>query len=243
MRNQQISVLTLSKTEIKLGMRKRDIGVVIPAYNAEATIKDIIKELAGMGLKKENIIVIDDGSADQTYRIVKGLGVTVIHHPKNLGKGASLKDGFNLARSRALKKVFTLDADAQHQVSEIKNFFSHRSLCNLLIGIRKNNLQAMPWPRRLVNRTVSLVVSLLSDKYIPDAQCGFRLIDLKIFDRIKLKTNRYQTESELLIKACRNKYRIDFIPITTRYNSEKSYIKPLIDTIRFINMAVRSLWR
>ena len=224
-------------------MDKRGLGVVIPAYNAEKTIKGIAEELIRIGFRPENIIVVDDGSRDRTSEIVQGLGVSVIRHPKNSGKGASLRDGFNLARLKSLEKVITIDADNQHRVSEIENFLKRADVCDLLIGIRKDNIDAMPWPRRMVNRTVSLVVSLLSDRYIPDAQCGFRLIDLRIFDRIILQTDRYQTESELLIKASRSGCKIGFVPITTYYNSSKSYIRPVLDTVRFIRMALRSLWR
>jgi hypothetical protein len=74
-------------------------------------------------------------------------------------------------------------------------------------------------------------------------QCGFRYVDLKIFRQVYLKTNNYQTESEMVIKAARYKYKIGFVPISTIYSGEKSYIDPVIDTLRFINMAVRFLWR
>jgi hypothetical protein len=76
-----------------------------------------------------------------------------------------------------------------------------------------------------------------------DVQCGFRYLDLKIFDKVDLKTNNYQTESEMVIKAARHNYRVGFVPVTTIYGDEKSYINPLIDTARFVKMAVRFLWR
>jgi hypothetical protein len=101
----------------------------------------------------------------------------------------------------------------------------------------------MPFLRRLVNRTTSLVISLFADAYVPDVQCGFRYVSLGMLDHITLRTNHYQTESEMIFKAVRTGYRIGFFPVATVYGSETSYIRPFIDTVRFICMAAGFLWR
>ncbi len=218
------------------------IGVVIPAYNAEKSIGGIIKSLIESGFEPNTIIVVDDGSKDRTVAVALDYRVDVLTNEKNLGKGASLNRGFKRAISKGLKKVFTIDADGQHRTSDIKKFLKIENEYDLIIGMRLKNSPDMPFIRRIVNRTTSLVISLLGKKYVPDVQSGFRLIDLKIFDKIQLKTKNFQTESELVYKAVKNGYRLGFVPIATLYNSERSYIMPLIDTIRFINMAVRFLW-
>jgi len=159
-----------------------------------------------------------------------------------MGKGMALRHGFDMARTKNLKKIFTLDADGQHWVMEIDNFLKVANDYDLIIGTRSYKLTRMPFLRKLVNRTTSLVASLLSKKYIPDVQCGFRYIDLKIFKRIKLETKNFQTESELVIKVVKMGYRVGFVPITTIYRAERSYINPLIDTIRFITLTGRFLW-
>jgi glycosyltransferase involved in cell wall biosynthesis len=220
-----------------------DIGVVIPAYNVAKTIGNLIEELIDYGFNRENIIVVDDGSKDGTNKVVSDLRVCGVRHPQNMGKGFTLRHGFNIARKKNLKKILTLDADGQHRTAEVKNFMKLVDNCDLIIGTRRYELAQMPFLRKIVNRTVSLVVSLLSKKYIPDAQCGFRYLDLKIFDKVKLETKNFQVESEMVVKAIQNRYRVGFVPVTTLYNSEKSYINPVVDTIRFINMAVRFLWR
>ncbi len=221
----------------------KDIGVVIPAYNAEKTIGGVIGELIEYGFAKDNIVVINDGSRDRTEDAIGSQGVTLVNHKKNMGKGAALRDGFAAARQKNLRKVFVIDADAQHQVSEITSFLKLNSKYDIVIGERKNILMHMALDRLLTNRTVNLVVSLLSGIRTTDVQCGFRYIDLKIFDKVELRTNNYQTESEMVIRAARSKYKVGFVPVTTIYGNEKSYINPLIDTARFINMAVRFLWR
>ncbi len=223
-------------------MLVNSIGVVIPAYNAEKTIGTIIEQLIKYGFKPKNIIVVDDGSKDNTYSVAKRYDVQLIRSHNNMGKGAALNKGFDRAISMGLKMVFTLDADGQHQVSEFKRFLSAGEDSDIIIGKRLENSPEMPILRRIVNRVTSLVISLLGNCYIPDVQSGYRLINLAIFKKVKLKTKHFQTESELVLKAIKNKYRISFVPITTVYNSERSYIMPLIDTIRFINMAIRFLW-
>jgi glycosyltransferase involved in cell wall biosynthesis len=235
--------LTYFETEVELDVDLSEIGVVIPAYNAEDTISGVISELVTYGFAKENIIVINDGSRDGTEDAIRNQGVKLLNHKKNMGKGAALRDGFAVARQKDLRKVFVIDADAQHQVSEITSFLKLNGNYDIVIGERKDILMHMPLDRLLTNRTVNLVVSLLSGMRTTDVQCGFRYIDLRIFDKVKLMTNNYQTESEMVIKAARYKYEVGFVPVTTIYRNEKSYINPLIDTARFISMAVRFLWR
>jgi len=175
--------------------------------------------------------------------VIRDLGVRMLRHEKNIGKGAALRDGFAAARQMNLKKVIVIDADAQHRVSDADAFLEVNGRYDMTIGERTDILSSMPLDRLLTNRTVNLVVSLLSGVRTTDVQCGFRYIDLKIFDKVCLRTNKYQTESEMVIKAARNKYKIGFVPVSTIYAGEKSYINPLVDTWRFINMALRSLWR
>jgi glycosyltransferase involved in cell wall biosynthesis len=218
-----------------------NIGVVIPAYNVEKTISPLVKEIEQFGFKRENIIVVDDGSTDQTVEQARSAGVMPVRHERNEGKGAALKTGFAVARKRKLKGVVTLDADGQHQVTEIAYFMKKKADYDMIIGSR-HNIERMPLMRKLTNKTTSLVVSLFSRQHVPDTQCGFRFVDLGIFDNVVLRTDRYQAESEMIVKSIRYKYRIGSVPISTVYADEKSHIHPLIDTVRFIMMAVRFFW-
>ncbi|MDH4210327.1 MAG: glycosyltransferase family 2 protein [candidate division WOR-3 bacterium] len=224
-------------------MDLRDIGAVIPAFNAEKTISTVINDLVNYGFSRDNIIVVNDGSSDRTEELTKKQGVNLLKHEQNLGKGAALRNGFNLARKSHIKKIFVIDADAQHKVSEIDSFLEINGRYDITIGERENIFKHMPLDRLLTNRTVNLVVSLLSGVRTTDVQCGFRYIDLKIFDEIELRTNKYEIESEMVIEAARKKFRIGFVPVSTIYGSEKSHISPMVDTVRFITMAVRFLWR
>jgi glycosyltransferase involved in cell wall biosynthesis len=230
------------KSEVELVVQLKSIGIVIPAYNAEQTIVGIVKDLVVYGFDKKNIIVVDDGSKDRTNTAAAGLGVSVVRHDKNLGKGAALKSGFAVARSMRLKTVCTLDADGQHRIVELGRLLGMVNEFDVVIGARQYQLGRMPFLRWLTNRTTSLVISLISKEYVTDAQCGFRCIAMPVLDRIDLKTNNYQTEAELVARTIRGGFRVGTVPITTIYNNEKSYIRPLLDTIRFIIMALRLLW-
>jgi len=220
----------------------RSTGVIIPAYNAGATIEQIIGELVKNGFKRKHIIVVDDGSIDSTGAVALRMGVQVMRHETNKGKGAALKCGFSAARQHGLEHVFTMDADGQHQVQEIHRFYAYGKDYDLCVGYRRDT-GTMPFLRRLVNRTTSLVVSLFADAHVPDVQCGFRYVALNVLDHITLRTNHYQTESEMIFKALRKGYRLGFFPVATMYGDEISYIRPFIDTVRFIAMAAGFLWR
>jgi glycosyltransferase involved in cell wall biosynthesis len=99
-------------------MKLNKIGAVIPAYNAERTIGQLIRDLLSFGFKKDNVIVVDDGSRDRTAEIAERCGAKVLKNNKNTGKGWTLIKGFEEARKRGLHKVLTMDADGQHRVNE-----------------------------------------------------------------------------------------------------------------------------
>jgi glycosyltransferase involved in cell wall biosynthesis len=218
------------------------IGIVIPAYNAGTTIEQVIGELEKHGFKQKNIIVVDDGSTDATGTAALRMGVRVIRHEKNRGKGAALKSGFSAARHQGLAHVITMDADGQHLCEDIQQLYIFGKDYDLVVGYR-NHADMMPVMRKLVNHTTSLVISLLADVHVPDVQCGFRYIDLRLLDRVTLETDHYQTESEMIFKALRMGYRVGFFPVRTVYGCETSHIRPLIDTVRFVRMAIGFLWR
>jgi glycosyltransferase involved in cell wall biosynthesis len=233
----------LSISGVKYGVELSKTGIVIPAYNAEKTVGTLIRELIEYGFKKENILVVDDGSSDRTAGTAERAGAEVINNERNMGKGFSLRRGFERAEAKKLERVITLDADGQHRVEEITGFLKNSRDYDLLIGKRVVGHDRMPILRDLVNRTTSLVISLLGREHVPDVQSGFRLIDLKVLRKFRLRTNNFQTEAELVCKAARSGFRIGSTPITAVYDGERSYIRPMIDTIRFINLAVRFLWR
>jgi glycosyltransferase involved in cell wall biosynthesis len=220
------------------------ILVIIPAFNAEKTISQLIEQISPF-LNKKDILVVDDGSLDSTYEIAKSCGVNLLQHKKNKGKGEALKTGFKYALKEGYSGVITLDADLQHDPEFIPEFIKKTESgvnSDVLIGTRIINLKIMPFPRWLSNNLTSIIVSILGDTKVRDSQSGYRYISAEVIKTVKLKTKKYELESELLIKAGRRKFKIDPVPISTIYEGSKSFINPLVDTGRFIKLMWKSLF-
>ncbi len=214
------------------------ICVLIPSYNEARTIGHILREL-----RKRNLAayVIDDGSTDDTALIAKLEGAVVVKHKKNKGKGASLREGFSHILKKDFEAVLIMDGDNQHEIDDINNFLKKMEETNadIVIGNRMLDTASMPQARIYTNKFMSSLISRISGRYIPDSQCGFRLIKKEVLQAVKLESSKYETETELVVKAARKGFKIESVPIKTVYQDEKSRINPIVDTIRFIALIVR----
>ncbi|TET78680.1 glycosyltransferase family 2 protein [candidate division TA06 bacterium] len=223
-------------------MRNLKFAALIPAYNEEKNLPHLLSRLP---CEKKNIIVVDDGSNDSTAAVAAKCGVTVLRQEKNLGKGAAQRRGFEYLKDEPYDGVITIDADGQHDPALIPQFLKKARDGNYDIVIGARMLEpttSMPLIRLLTNLTTSLVVSLMSGQRIRDSQSGYRYLSARVIRNIPLTTSRYQTESEVLIKAGRQGYRIGEMPISTIYSGQKSNINKFTDTLRFIGLSIKSLW-
>lgn len=221
--------------------------VVIPCKNLEDEVGDVVRGVLGLNLGLD-VLVVDDGSTDATSEAASRAGAVVLAHDVNLGKGAALRTGFGYAVENDYDAVVTMDGDGQHDPGAIPDFLDalENSGADIVIGTRMHAVGDMPGLRVWTNRTTSRVVSALSRQNIPDSQSGYRLIRVRVLRDIAgaLVTTRYDTESELLIRAARRGYRISSVAIESIYTGTVSHINPLIDTLRFIRLVVRSVfWR
>jgi len=223
---------------------ERKVLIVIPAYNEEDNIGLLLKRILKL-FPLNDVLVVDDGSTDNTYSIAKDSGANLISQPSNFGKGMALKKGFEFAIKNGYQAVITMDADLQHNPSEIPKFLvAFKEEVDLIIGTRHPSLNEMPLVRFLVNHTTSLVASLLSGIRVRDSQSGYRLLSTDLLSNINIETYRFQTETEIIIKAARLGYGVKEIPVETLYLKEtRSHINPIIDTIRFILLSIKLLWR
>lgn len=190
-----------------------------------------------------NLLVVNDGSTDSTKKVLTELKVKSISLPENFGKGAALKAGFRYAIEQNYRSVITLDADLQHLPEEIPYFYAQDNGERLLLGTRNISLRTMPPHRWLSNTLTSFIISTYAHRRIRDSQCGFRLIPVSLLKQISLEAEGYDLESELLFKVARMHVDIREIPISTRYGNEKSFIRPVRDTGRFIYHMWKSFWR
>jgi len=218
------------------------IAIIIPAYNEEKYIEKTIKKCLKI---VPNIIVIDDGSKDLTYSVAKNTGVLVKRHKFNRGKGVTLRTGFNYALKRDFTGVITLDADSQHNVDEIIKFIdilsSSKKDIDIILGNRMDNPKGMPLIRFIANKFTSWLISKRVNRKIPDAQSGFRYISKKVLKNIKTKSNGFEAESELLLKASLKGYEILSIPISTIYHKDIiSNINPIREAFMFFKLLIQS---
>jgi len=222
----------------------KKICVVIPAYNVESTIAEVVSQVSQF-IDPDQIIVINDGSIDQTGIVAENAGVLVLHNQVNQGKGFSLKKGFRHAIENGYDAVITIDGDLQHDPQEIPKFINCyiKTIADLVLGDRTGDLSSMPLDRQFINKTTSLIISILTGQRVRDSQSGYRLIKTNVIKKIKLASNRYETESELLVKALLTGCKIAHVSIKTIYNEQPSHIHRFVDTLRFIRVVLRSLIR
>lgn len=216
------------------------ILAAIPAFNAANTLPVLIDQLE-KSYPHLTILVIDDGSTDNTPDIVRLHGAALISHERNLGKGAALRNAFDYATTHEFDAVVTLDADLQHDPAEVQLFLEEfNDDHTILLGVRRLSPD-MPLPRKISNSLSTFVASVFAGRRIVDSQSGFRLIPTRVLRSLQLVSNRYDLEPELIIRACRAGFQIKGIPITTIYNDSASSIQPLRDTLRFLKMLLKSL--
>lgn len=221
-----------------------ECGVVIPAYNPGEALTSVLEGVKRY-IRPDHIVVVDDGSRDDTAERSESAGVRLIRHDVNMGKGEALKSGFRYLLSlMEVEAIFTIDADGQHDPEEIPAFVEafRAGRGDLLVGNRMSEREGMPLIRVLTNIVTSAVVSALARCRIEDSQSGYRLIRTDIIRKINLVTSRYETESEILIKSSRAGAAISTVPIRTIYGSEESTINPFRDTVRFFVLVFRGLF-
>jgi glycosyltransferase involved in cell wall biosynthesis len=235
-----------------LAQIRSQTAAVIPAYQDEKHIGDIVRRTRE---RLDHVLVVDDGSSDQTAQRAREAGAEVITHDENRGKGEAIKTG--LARwlgaantsphtagglDREVTWVSLLDSDGQHLPEEIDRFLSAAARTTqptFLIGNRMNNVIGMPIIRRVVNRYMSRQISRVCRQEIPDTQCGFRMLDRQLIPELLGGGDRFDYDTEVLIIASRKGYRIESVPITTVYTDQVSKIRPLRDALRFLKL----MWR
>lgn len=219
----------------------QSIAVVIPAYNAAHSLRELINRIHKT-IGDVVLIVIDDGSSDETSELALQIGAMVLRHEKNRGKGAALQTGFDfLKKSSEIDLILTIDSDLQHRPEDILGFLEaqKKSNADVIIGWRQRVGTKMPLHRILSNTITSAMVRMRTGVTIKDSQCGFRLIRRCIIEQIRLESSGYEAETEFLIKVAKKGFKIGFVPVSTVYGAERSYMTHWATTKNFIKVLFR----
>ncbi len=206
---------------------ENSIALLIPTYNCEKTIEELVKES-----KKyiSNILVVSDGSKDETVEKALRAGAEVLVLKKNNGKGYAIKEGLKVLLSQPLRGILFMDGDGQHNPKEIPKFIKAFENYDFVIGERNLKKENSPSYRRIANYLGGLFLEKMTGYKLKDWQCGFRLISKNFLKKMKISFERYEFESQMLIFASKNKIKLGFVDIDVIYNGDKSHYKKFKDT-------------
>lgn len=224
-----------------LGMNERysDVAVIIPAYNEENSIRTIAEKSLQYS---HHVIVVNDGSTDNTVEQLAGLPITLLNNPTNKGKGASLLQGFRHAQSLNVTATLSIDADTQHDPDDIPKFIHamHQHPNHIIIGARLYNRGNAPKARYRANQIADFFISWAAGRRIIDSQSGYRLYPISLLHDCLKRFNhhKFTFESAILINGARRGHHAKSIAIQSHYptNARASYYKPCADTIRIATM-------
>lgn len=214
------------------------VACVIPALNAGPTLGGVIAGLRRT-LPESRIVVVDDGSRDDTRRVAHRAADFVVRFPHNRGKGAALRAGFAAAGAGGASVMLTVDADGQHDPERAPVLVAALGTADIAIGARGRTAD-MPAGRRLTNRLSSAAVARCIGRPVDDAQSGYRAIRAPVLAAVRPRGDRYEYETEFLILAARQGFQIAFVPIPTTYTPlVPSQFRLVRDSARIVG----TLWR
>lgn len=215
----------------------RNILVLIPAYNEGERVAPVVRQV----LTYLPVLVVDDGSTDETAFFAREAGAEVLLQTPNQGKGAALLTGFAAALDRGCQAVITLDADGQHDPAEIPAFIAayHELRADLVIG--KRDFSQMPPVRRLANTLGTALFSRAIGQSVPDNQSGYRLISRRMMEAVRNPAERgFEFEVEMIVTCVQKGFTLAWVPIRTIYGNEKSHIHPIRHLAKFLQITLRT---
>jgi len=210
------------------------VAVVMPAFNAEKTLAPVVKGLR-QSVPGSFIIGVNDGSEDGTGALLRSVCDRTIEFPSNRGKGAALRAGFAAALERDCEAVLTIDSDGQHDPAFAPSILAALDNFHIAIGTRDLTGEQMPKHRRVANFLSSLATRLVSGGAVSDSQSGFRGFRRAVIEEVDAKGDRYEYETDFIIRAAHAGFTITNVPISTIYGPP-SYFREFRDAVRVIGV-------
>jgi len=215
------------------------IGLLIPAYNAGRTVGEAVRSGSA---HVPSVLVVDDGSDDDTASKAAQAGARVVAHARNRGKGAALRTGFEALLAAGAEAVITMDADLQHDPSDIPRLVERwrATGADLVVGSREAHFALMSRGRQVGNRFSCRALRFFSGLDLPDSQSGFRLYAAPFLRGLTLRRDAYDAEVEALLRAVRGRRRIETMPIhmVEPDGAATSFYRPWLDTYRICRTVV-----
>jgi glycosyltransferase involved in cell wall biosynthesis len=224
---------------------RSDVAALVPAYNAAVTIGAVV---TGTRRFIARVLVIDDGSADDTSTVAERAGAEVLRHEVNRGKGAALLTGLATLAGAGVGRTVTLDADGQHLPTEIPLLLraSDGAPDALVVGVRRKEGQQIRRLNRFGNWIADTLLRVIAGTPLPDTQSGFRVYPVATTLALDASGTRFDFETEVLLRAARRGLRLIGVPVAVHYPpvaERVSHFRPAVDTLRIIATVLRVLAR
>ncbi len=193
------------------------ICVVVPVYYEASVIPEVVEELRQAGTF--TIIVVDDGSRDNSFGVAKDLGVVAIRHKINRGKGAAVKTGIEVAKRLNADIVITMDGDGQHNPLDIAALVEPIAAggCDVVLGSRLMDHEGMPVIKIIANKVGNVFTWVFYGIFVSDSQSGFRAFSRYSIQVIDTKADKYEYDSKVIREMKNNRLKFAEVPVQVRY--------------------------
>lgn len=213
------------------------IVALIPAHDEAPRLGAVVRAAA----EHLPVLVVDDGSVDETAAVAEAAGASVLRQVANQGKGAALRAGFARALAEGVLAVVTLDGDGQHDPRELPRFVAAERTAPAELIIGQRSFREMPFVRRLSNWAGTVLLSASVGRWIPDNQSGYRLIGRRLMAAmLGSREDGFAFEVEMIAVCLREDWPIRWVPISTIYGDERSHIRPLHHLREFVAVSGRA---
>jgi glycosyltransferase involved in cell wall biosynthesis len=224
-----------------LPMERPSLSIVIPARNEAPRLPSVLDTLpiSLEGVGEMNLVVVDDGSSDDTGARARESGARVVRHVVNLGKGAALRTGCEAALTLGADLIVVMDADGQHQAGDLPGLVAPllAGEADVVLSYRQG-LGSMPAVFEFGNTALSSVLRLMFGVALRDSQCGLRAFTAAAYPRLRWEARDYSVESEMVIRMVRSHLRFAEIPIAAVYQNRYKGTQP-IDGVRILGQLLR----
>ncbi len=206
-------------------------AALIPAYNCGDRVAAVVR---GVRRHVPDVLVVDDGSADDTGAVARAAGARLVVHPHNRGKGPSVRSGLAVLLGCRYTHILMLDADGQHDPEDAPNFLAAATEADFVLGNRLWAPEAIPAKRYWTNFIGTRALQLMSGFPLEDSQCGYRLVSAPLLRRMGLVGNRYSIDTEIIVRAGKLRARFAHVPVRVIYEGAVSHYRPLKDTVHIV---------